>query len=124
VVKIVIPSDKVSKIRRELETSGIDEATIFPDLDGLGRTVSARWKVNTLPPPHANVYTRLGHRKWPTPVSACLPFAGFQRGPHLFMGGNEEMRWISEDTFSRQPKPIRKLYKDFAVLRNGKYDAP
>jgi hypothetical protein len=46
------------------------------------------------------------------------------KGPHLFMGGNEEMRWISEDTFSRQPKPIRKLYKDFAVLRNGKYDAP
>lgn len=58
-VKIVIPSDKVSRIRRELETSGIDEATIFPDLDGLGRTVSARWKVNTLPAPQANVYARL-----------------------------------------------------------------
>jgi hypothetical protein len=38
-----IPKSCVAKIRCDLETCGIDETTVFPDLEGLGRTVSARW---------------------------------------------------------------------------------
>jgi hypothetical protein len=38
-----IPGSRVKKVRRDLETCGIDETTVFPDLEGLGRTVSARW---------------------------------------------------------------------------------
>jgi hypothetical protein len=42
--KIIIPRLCTAKIRRDLSTCGIDEATIFPDLDGLGRAVGLRWR--------------------------------------------------------------------------------
>jgi FRG domain len=58
--KILIPSRSVRDIKRDLETCGIDESTIFPDLDGLGRCVSAKWTPQRLASPHAGVYTRLG----------------------------------------------------------------
>ena len=38
-----IPGSSVHQIRRHLEICGFDETTIYPDLEGLGRTVSARW---------------------------------------------------------------------------------
>jgi hypothetical protein len=37
IAKVLIPRTAVSKIKEELVVSGIDEVTIFPDLDGLGR---------------------------------------------------------------------------------------
>ena len=43
-VKIVIPRSEVQSIERELRLCGVNEATIFPDLDGLGRSICARWK--------------------------------------------------------------------------------
>lgn len=36
-VKIIIPSARVREIARTLSVCGIDEVTIFPDVDGLGR---------------------------------------------------------------------------------------
>src|SRR5208283_5803414 len=42
--KIIIPKIWTAKIRRKLSICGIDEATIFPDLDGLGRSVGLRWR--------------------------------------------------------------------------------
>jgi hypothetical protein len=44
-VKVVIPGSCVQKIKRELMTCGIDEVTIYPDLDGLGRLLMAVLKV-------------------------------------------------------------------------------
>lgn len=41
IVKVIIPRTEVSKINEELVISGIDEITIFPDLDGLGRFLTA-----------------------------------------------------------------------------------
>src|SRR5439155_15329779 len=38
-VKITIPSWEVKQIRRSLDACGIDETTIFPDLEALGRSV-------------------------------------------------------------------------------------
>jgi hypothetical protein len=43
-VKIFVPSTCVQDIRMELEACGIDEATVFPDLDGLSRCMSVRWR--------------------------------------------------------------------------------
>lgn len=40
IAKITIPYAEVSRIREQLVVSGIDEVTIFPDLDGLGRFLS------------------------------------------------------------------------------------
>lgn len=41
--KIVIPVASVSRIRKGLEASGIDDSTVYPDLDGLGRAVTTKW---------------------------------------------------------------------------------
>ena len=41
--KIVISKLAVQDIERDLRRCGIDESTIFPDLDGLGRSINARW---------------------------------------------------------------------------------
>jgi len=51
-VKIIIPSYRVRALQRELEACGIDEATIFPDLDGLGRSLSSKWKEDHHRLPH------------------------------------------------------------------------
>ena len=37
IANVIIPRTEVSRIKEELVVSGIDEVTIFPDLDGLGR---------------------------------------------------------------------------------------
>jgi len=44
-VKIVILSSGVHSIRKDLHTCGINEVTIFPDLDGLGRLINAKWEI-------------------------------------------------------------------------------
>jgi nitrogen regulatory protein PII len=44
-VKIVIQGSKVNDIKRDLRVCGINESTIFPDLDGLGRSINARWDI-------------------------------------------------------------------------------
>jgi len=41
--KIVISKSAVKDIERDLRRCGIDESTIFPDLDGLGQSINARW---------------------------------------------------------------------------------
>jgi len=43
-IKIVIPGSAVKQIRRSLDTCGIDDTTIFPDLEGLSRVIEFRWK--------------------------------------------------------------------------------
>jgi hypothetical protein len=41
IAKITIPRTEVARIKEQLVVSGIDEVTIFPDLDGLGRFLSS-----------------------------------------------------------------------------------
>lgn len=42
-VKIVIPRNRVVRIKRELSTCGITETTVFPDLEGLSRELTSSW---------------------------------------------------------------------------------
>lgn len=44
-VKILIPKSTIKRIKQELLTCGIDEITIYPDLDGLGRFLTTVLKV-------------------------------------------------------------------------------
>jgi hypothetical protein len=39
--KVIIPGSKAHEIETNLSVAGIDEVTIFPDLDGLGRWLAA-----------------------------------------------------------------------------------
>lgn len=43
--KIIILKSAVNAIEKELRRCGIDESTIFPDLDGLARSINARWEI-------------------------------------------------------------------------------
>jgi len=44
--KIVILKSAIKTMERDLHRCGIDESTVFPDLDGLGRSINARWGIN------------------------------------------------------------------------------
>jgi hypothetical protein len=45
--KIVIAKSATGTIRKELLTCGIDEVTIYPDLDGLGRYLASALRIET-----------------------------------------------------------------------------
>jgi hypothetical protein len=124
-VKIVIPNYYVRTIQRELEASGIDEATIFPDLDGLGRSLSSKWKEDRHRLPHENVYARLrpsAHRDGGIGVFAIRKI---KRGAPVFAGENEEILWLAKNAIlPRTSGKVRKLYSDFALAKDGRYGCP
>lgn len=123
-VKITIPSYRVQSIRKELKESGIDEATIFPDLDGLGRALSLKWKSDEVSQPHVGVCTRLQPSKIHKNGVGVFAVRKIRKGTRLFEGENEEMHWVERARVRQQPKEIRKLYEDFAVIRSGRYGCP
>jgi hypothetical protein len=102
-IKIVIPSINVPKIRRGLEICGIDEATIFPDLDGLGRCVSARWKFDQYDSPHKDVYTRLAPSKIHKGGIGVFAIKDIKKEAPLFRGDTEEMLWVKESDIKQMP---------------------
>ena len=120
-VKITIPSWEVKQIRRSLDACGIDETTIFPDLEALGRSVTLSWKSEKSHLPHQGVYTRLRPSK--THGVGLLAIKNIKRGTKLF-NDEDGMVWIDKDKLGRLPKEIMQLYKDFAVLKNGRYGCP
>lgn len=123
-VKIVIPAFKVRAICQELEQCGIDEATIFPDLDGLSRTISVKWKDDQLPSPHHGAYTRLRPSRIDRDGIGVFAIRKIRKGMPLFTGDNDEMLWIEKKNVLRVPAAIQRLYEDFAVVRDGKYGCP
>jgi hypothetical protein len=70
-VKIEIPAWEVRQVRDSLESYGIDETTIFPDLEALGRAVTLHWKSEALCRPDESVYTRLGRIENPRYWRIC-----------------------------------------------------
>lgn len=123
-VKIVIPSFRVTAIRRELDACGIDEATIFPDLDGLSRSLSSKWRSDAPGVPHAEVYTRLRPSGIHRGGVGVFAIKKIQKGAALFSGDNEEMLWIDEISVPKAPKEIRRLYDDFSVIKDKRYGCP
>jgi hypothetical protein len=121
-VKTVIPSFKVVDIRRELELAGIDESTIFPDLDGLSRSLSIKWRPDRHGQPHSEVYTRL--RRSPIHGVGVFAIRDIKRDTPLFSGDNEEMLWVGEGDLPRTPRQVRRLYDDFAVVKDKRYGCP
>jgi hypothetical protein len=118
-IKILIPSIHVAKIRRELEIYGIDEVTIFPDLDGLGRCVSARWKSDLHAPPHKEVYTRLAASKIHKGGVGVFAITRIKKGTFLFYGDNEQMLWVDKSIIRQTPLAIRRLYRDFPIFKRS-----
>jgi hypothetical protein len=122
--KITIPSFRVRSIRKEFETQGIDEVTVFPDLDGLGRALCARWRLDSPMPPHTKVYTRLRPSSVANGGVGVFAIRRIKKGTPLFPGDNEEVLWVRKKDLSNQPRQIRRLYEDFAVSREGRFGCP
>lgn len=120
--KIVIPSFRVEGIRNDLETCGIDDITIFPDLEGLSRTLEKKWKGEEKTLPHEGVVTRLARSS----VHGIGLFAirAIKKGTKLFPGDIDEMMWVEKGELGRLPKLVAELYRDFAVLKDGRYGCP
>jgi len=87
VVKIVIPARAVEKVLGELEDNSIDEATIYPDLEGLGKSVS-RWLTKDENTSHDGLYTRLK----PSAIEGVGVFAikDIKKNTLLFSGDSDE----------------------------------
>jgi hypothetical protein len=116
-MKITIPSWEAKAIRRSLETCGVDETTVFPDLEGLSRAVVYSWVTPDEDPPHRQVYTRLGPSQIDRGGVGVFAIRKIRRGTPLFVGDNDEMVWVEEDRLPRAPRSVRKLYDDFAVIK-------
>jgi hypothetical protein len=123
-VKIAIPSYRVIAIRQELESCGIDEATIYPDLGGLSRSIALRWQSNWQVVPHEGVYTRLRPSRVDKSGVGVFAIRPIPKGTALFENDNEEMVWILEKDRPTGSPELRKLYEDFAVVRAGRYGCP
>jgi hypothetical protein len=119
--RIVIPSYATEDIRDELDNYGVDEATIYPDLEGLGKCVSSWLPVDDEQLPHQGILTRLK----PSPIQGIGVFAitTIKKGALLFPQDSDEMLWVKADQLPKD-KELRQLYDDFAVVRNGKDGRP
>lgn len=72
--------------------------------------------------PHNGVYIRLGVSK----IHGIGVFAirAIKKGMNVFRHDNAQMVWVRERELKRLPGAIKKLYKDFGVLKNGRYGCP
>lgn len=73
------------------------------------------------PLPHLSVYTRLR----PSKVHGVGVFAirPIKQGTRLF-DSDEELVWVDESDVKRLASSVRKLYEDFAIIKDGKYGCP
>jgi SET domain-containing protein len=73
--------------------------------------------------PHNGVYTRLK----PSQIHGVGVFAiqPIKKGTYIFPDDDERLRWVDEKELQNIPKPLNRLYKDFAIIKEKKYgDSP
>lgn len=123
-LKITIPSWNATNIRQTLEICGIDETTIFPDLEGLSKAIENKWTSPGISQirPHRNVFTRLRPSKIDKGGVGVFAIRKIRKGTQIFKGDNDEMIWINETELPRSPKETRQLYDDFAIINTCKGD--
>jgi len=119
--RIVIPSWHVAAVREALETCGIDESTVFPDLEGLSRLVN-RWIETEEGEPHDGVYARIRPSKIDRGGVGVFAIRRIRKGTMLFRGDSPEMSWMEKSKLPRAPRAIRRLYEDFAVVTTDAED--
>ena len=119
--KIVIPSYATEDVRDELDDNGIDEVTIYPDLQGLGAAVRRGFVEKSETAPHDGLYTRIK----PSPINGVGAFAirQIRKGKLLFSQDIDEMLWVKETDLPKQ-RHLREFYDDFALWKNGRCGVP
>jgi len=118
--KIIIPARAVETMCGELEDNSIDEATIYPDLEGLGKCVS-RWLVKDEDTPHDGLYTRLK----PSAIEGVGVFAirDIKKDTLLFSGDSDEMRWVRARDLPTKAS-LRERILRFAIVKTDKKGRP
>jgi len=122
-VKAVIPAHSVPDVRRALQRCGIDDTTIFPDLEGLGRALVTAYQNVRDSPPHEGVYVRLCPSDRHGADIGVFAIRHIPKNTTIFAGENEEILWKSADTIPRRGE-LRKLYDDFAIIASSMYGCP
>jgi FRG domain len=115
--KIIIPGYATEQVRDELKDYGIDEATIYPDLEGLGKSVGLSWLPTDEETPHDGLYTQLK----PSPIHGVGVFAikPIKKGTQIFSGDSDEMRWVDAGQLPKA-ECLREFYDKFAIVKNGR----
>jgi hypothetical protein len=121
IVKVEIPAWSTREIRDALETCGLEETSVFPDLEALGRSLTLGCEPAPRLP-HEQVSVRLG--KSERHGVGAFAIRRIRKGSRVFSNDPGGVVWIPEDEVKRLPAATRKLYEDFAVLKNGRYGAP
>ena len=119
--KIIVPAYAAPSIRTALQIQGIDETTIFPDLQGLGRALVTKWRRSRVESPHKNAFVRLK----PSPIAGVGVFAiqHIPKETSIFPGEDEEILWTSKDKLPKTGA-ARKVYDDFCIIKSGRYGSP
>ncbi|HVZ82371.1 MAG TPA: FRG domain-containing protein [Terracidiphilus sp.] len=121
--KVILPGRSVKNIRRSLEQIGIDDTTIFPDLEGLGRALSTSYRDSVDKAPHTDVFVRIKPSKLHRSGVGVFAIKRIPKGKQIFAGENEEVMWIRKTSIPKDG-PIRRLYDDFAVIDGEFYGCP
>ncbi|MGB6745789.1 MAG: FRG domain-containing protein [Terracidiphilus sp.] len=121
--RIVIPGLAVRSIRRSLENSGIDDTTIFPDLEGLGRSLATSYRNLKEESPHGGVYVRIRPSKLHNSGVGVFAIKRIPKNVKIFRDENEEVLWIDKNSLPKTGA-LRKLYDDFAIIKGDSYGCP
>lgn len=121
--RIVIPAHTVKNILLELQDYGVDETTIFPDLEGLGRALATAYRDSVPDLPHKGVYASLKPSSSSRVGIGVFAIKRIPKSAIIFAGENEEVCWKNESALPRA-RAIRKLYDDFSIIKKTRYGCP
>jgi hypothetical protein len=123
--KIVIPSYCVLEISVDLRECGIDEATVFPDLEGLSRAINANWApAEDCESPHDQVCTRLRPSRVDKGGVGVFAIKKIPKNSNCFPGDSDELIWVQKSRIPKRPVQVRKLYWDFGVYKKDRCACP
>ena len=122
-IRIVIPGHAVRDIRLDLKNYGIDDTLIFPDLEGLGRSLMTNYRDVKKDQPHIGVYVRLRPSKLDRKGVGVIAIRKIPKATRIFADENEELCWIPKASLPKE-KALRALYNDFAVIKGDRYGCP
>lgn len=72
--------------------------------------------------PHYGVYVRIARSK--IHGVGVVAIRKIKKGTYIFYGDDADLVWVERKKVSRLPSELKKLYKDFAVVRRNKYGCP
>lgn len=121
--KITIPAFAVREMRQDLQNYGIDDTTIFPDLEGLGRALATSYRNDRKDSPHRGVYARIQRSTIDKSGVGVFAVKKIPTNTRVFTDENEEVVWLHESSLPAKG-PLRKLYDDFAIIKEKQYGCP